>query len=65
MFPYRLGLDLRGGVHIVLDAVDTKENPVTDHAIERTIAVLENRVNQLGVSGNNHPATGQPQENHR
>lgn len=50
MFPYRLGLDLRGGVHIVLDAVDTKESPVTDDAIERTIAVLENRVNQLGVS---------------
>lgn len=50
MFPYRLGLDLRGGVHIVLDAVDTKENPVTDQAIESTIAVLERRVNQLGVS---------------
>lgn len=50
MFPYRLGLDLRGGVHIVLDAIDTKENPVTDQAIESTIAVLERRVNQLGVS---------------
>lgn len=50
MFPYRLGLDLRGGVHIVLDAVDTKESPVTDEAIESTIAVLGNRVNQLGVS---------------
>jgi preprotein translocase subunit SecD len=49
-FPYRLGLDLRGGVHIVMDAIETKDNPVTDEAIERTIAVLENRVNQLGVS---------------
>ena len=50
MFPYRLGLDLRGGVHMVLSAIDTKENPVTDQAIESTIAVLERRVNQLGVS---------------
>ena len=50
MFPYRLGLDLRGGVHIVLDTVETKENPVTDDAIEKTIAVLERRVNQLGVA---------------
>jgi len=49
-FPYRLGLDLKGGIHVVLDAVDTPEQPVTDEKIERAIAVLESRVNKLGVS---------------
>ncbi len=49
-FPYRLGLDLRGGVHVVLDAIDTPDQPVTDEKMERAIAVLENRVNKLGVS---------------
>jgi len=49
-FPYRLGLDLKGGIHVVLDAIDTPEQPVTDEKIDRTIAVLESRINKLGLS---------------
>ncbi|PKM80946.1 MAG: protein translocase subunit SecD [Firmicutes bacterium HGW-Firmicutes-14] len=44
-----LGLDLQGGVHVVLEAVDTPEAPVTPDSIDRVKAVIENRVNQTGV----------------
>jgi preprotein translocase subunit SecD len=50
MFPYRLGLDLRGGVHVVLEANKAEGDAEFDQKMERTIAVLENRVNRLGVS---------------
>lgn len=46
----RLGLDLKGGAHIVLQAKDTPESPLTDDSIERLLAVLRNRVDQYGVS---------------
>lgn len=49
MFPYRLGLDLRGGVHVVLEA-DKTDDADFNSKMEKTIAVLENRVNRLGVS---------------
>lgn len=45
-----LGLDLQGGVHVVLQAVPTEEDKVTPDAISRSIAILENRVNQFGVT---------------
>lgn len=45
----RLGLDLKGGVHLLLQAVGTAEVPVTDDSIERLIAVLRNRVDQYGI----------------
>ncbi|HZK18882.1 MAG TPA: protein translocase subunit SecD [Clostridia bacterium] len=44
------GLDLQGGVHVLLEAQGTPESPVTDDAISRVITILENRVNQFGVS---------------
>ncbi len=44
-----LGLDLQGGVHVVLEAVDTPEAPVKLDSIDRVKAVIENRVNQTGV----------------
>ena len=44
-----LGLDLQGGVHVVLEAVDTPEAPVKPDSIDRVKAVIENRVNQTGV----------------
>lgn len=44
-----LGLDLQGGVHVVLEAVDTPEAPVKPDSIDRAKAVIENRVNQTGV----------------
>ncbi len=45
----RLGLDLQGGVHVVLEAVDTPEATVTAEGVRQAMAVLENRINQFGV----------------
>jgi preprotein translocase subunit SecD len=44
-----LGLDLQGGLHVELEAVDTPEAPVTDDSIERVKSIIENRVNQTGL----------------
>lgn len=44
-----LGLDLQGGLHVVLEAVDTPEAPVTDDSIERVKGIIENRINETGV----------------
>ncbi|MEW6171624.1 MAG: protein translocase subunit SecD [Bacillota bacterium] len=46
----RLGLDLKGGVHVVLQAVDTPEAKATPQAVKEAIAILENRINQFGVT---------------
>ena len=45
-----LGLDLRGGAHIVLQAKGTPENPLQDDSIDRLLAVLRNRIDQYGVA---------------
>jgi preprotein translocase subunit SecD len=45
-----LGLDLKGGVHVVLDAVDTPELPATADAVKQARDVIEKRVNGLGIS---------------
>jgi len=44
-----LGLDLQGGVHVVLEAVDTPDAPVKADSIDRVKAIIENRVNETGV----------------
>lgn len=44
-----LGLDLQGGVHVVMEAVDTPDAPVKPDSIARVKAVIENRVNGFGV----------------
>lgn len=44
-----LGLDLQGGVHVVLEAVDTPDAPVKPDSIDRVKAVIEKRVNDTGV----------------
>ena len=46
----KLGLDLKGGVHVVLQAKGSEENPVTDDSIERLVAVLRNRIDQYGIT---------------
>lgn len=48
--PVRLGLDLRGGTQIVLEARDTPERRVDRDTVARTVEVLRRRVDQLGVS---------------
>ena len=40
-----LGLDLKGGAHIVLQAKESAESKVTEDSIER-LAVLRNRADQ-------------------
>lgn len=44
------GLDLKGGVHVVLEAQDTPDAPVTDDRVKQAMAILENRVNAFGVA---------------
>jgi SecD/SecF fusion protein len=45
-----LGLDLRGGVHLALQAVPDEGSEVTDENLNDSRAVIERRVNELGVS---------------
>lgn len=44
------GLDLKGGVHVVLEAQETPDEPVTPERMQQAIAILENRVNGFGVA---------------
>jgi len=47
----RLGLDLQGGVHIVYQADLSKVEPGKEgEAIDGAVAILENRINPLGVT---------------
>ncbi len=46
----KLGLDLQGGAHIVLQGVDSELGPVTPETIQAARAVIENRIDALGVS---------------
>nr|PZN69776.1 MAG: protein translocase subunit SecD [Bacillota bacterium] len=46
----KLGLDLQGGAHIVLEGVDSELGEVTPDRIQAARGVIENRINALGVS---------------
>ena len=46
----RLGLDLKGGSHILLECVDTPEAPVDEDAVRRVVEIVRNRIDQLGVA---------------
>jgi len=46
----KLGLDLRGGAEVVLEAQDNPDDPVTDEKIERAIATIRERIDSLGVT---------------
>jgi len=48
--PARLGLDLRGGTQIVLEARDAAGRKVDSDTLNRTLEVLRRRVDQLGVA---------------
>ncbi len=45
-----LGLDLRGGLHVVMEAQEKAGQTITEDTITKTIGVLRNRVDQLGVA---------------
>jgi preprotein translocase subunit SecD len=44
------GLDLKGGVHVVLEAQDLPGSPVTEESMRTVQAILEARVDALGVA---------------
>lgn len=46
----RQGLDLQGGTHVVLEAVDTDAAKVNDDAMNRVVTIMEKRVNALGLT---------------
>ncbi len=46
----RQGLDLQGGTHVVLEAVDTDIAKVDDDAMRRVVGIMEKRVNELGLT---------------
>ncbi len=65
--PTKKGLDLQGGVELVYQAQPTKQTPVTADALQRSIDVMRERVDQLGVaepelqrSGNNQVSVALP-----
>src|SRR5205085_4130501 len=45
-----LGLDLRGGLEVVLQAVPPKGHQLTSTDLDRSISIMQNRINKLGVS---------------
>ncbi|NLK08029.1 MAG: protein translocase subunit SecD [Firmicutes bacterium] len=48
--PMRLGLDLRGGVHVVMQAEPTADAKISEETMQRAVSVIERRVNGMGVS---------------
>ncbi|MCK9250931.1 MAG: protein translocase subunit SecD [Solirubrobacteraceae bacterium] len=46
----KLGLDLRGGVQLIYQATPAKGQELSQDAIQRTIDVMQERVNGLGVT---------------
>jgi preprotein translocase subunit SecD len=44
------GLDLQGGTHVVMEAIDTPEAQVNEDAMQRLSKVIERRVNELGLT---------------
>lgn len=49
-FPTKYGLDIQGGMHLVLEAKDTEAIKVTPEVMQSVIAVVRNRVDAYGVS---------------
>ena len=48
--PTKLGLDLKGGVYVVLEAEPENGIPLDETAMNRLIEVLDRRINGLGVA---------------
>lgn len=44
-----LGLDLRGGLRVVLEAQETEGEKVTPDTIDKAVGILRTRVDALGV----------------
>lgn len=48
--PPALGLDLKGGLQVVLKAKPTDGRPVTAEALTRSVTIIRKRVDKLGVA---------------
>jgi SecD/SecF fusion protein len=46
----RLGLDLQGGLEVVLQAIPPKGQKVTQQGLDNAVTIMRNRVDKLGVS---------------
>jgi SecD/SecF fusion protein len=46
----RLGLDLQGGLEVVLQAVPPKGHKITSADLDRSVSIMRNRIDKLGVS---------------
>jgi preprotein translocase subunit SecD len=46
----RLGLDLQGGLEVVLQAVPPKGHTLTGSDLDRSVSIMRSRVDKLGVS---------------
>jgi preprotein translocase subunit SecD len=44
-----LGLDLKGGLHVVLQAQEKAGQPINSDTIQKSVGVLRNRIDSLGV----------------
>lgn len=49
-FSIKQGLDLQGGTHIVLEAVETPDAKINDDALNRVVKIIDKRVNELGLT---------------
>ena len=45
-----LGLDLQGGLEVVLQAQPPKGHPLTSDDLDRSVSIMQDRINKLGVS---------------
>jgi SecD/SecF fusion protein len=45
-----LGLDLQGGLEVVLKAVPPKGHKITTEDLDRSVSIMRNRIDKLGVS---------------
>jgi SecD/SecF fusion protein len=48
--PVKQGLDLQGGLEVVLKAVPPRGHPLTKSDLDRSIEIMRNRVDKIGVS---------------
>ncbi len=46
----RLGLDLKGGMHVILSAKPFPGSPVTENAMDQAMLIIRQRVDKLGVA---------------
>jgi SecD/SecF fusion protein len=59
--PTQKGLDLQGGVQLVYQVSPTKGEAVTDDAVQRTIDVMQDRINAFGVGESEIQKSGNDQ----